>query len=790
MPVEYLLGRLLEGPGIQRALGLLRLHFMNETNHLRTLFRRQGFDLVNHFVSGHPVHTLRTPFHVRKLVVGLLLGQLDREFRIEGVTGPGAGDVAGGLAPRFSRRCAFHSSPPAAPTTSTAVKVNPVLRVLSPALLLLVGLTGCAPGTRAPDARESTALGRIRGPLDDPAVQARLAAWRDVRGIAAMFATAPADDYPGLAALAADVENIHRRIRTSGTPRLYALSANQLVNQNPHFWRASIEVVPSDPVIPFFAALVHLSAGQPGVAYEILSLVRAGPLLPEPLDRLVHHHRARTLQRPAPELTQLMQSSELSPAELVAQLEQRRRHDPDDPLLAHALIAARRRQAGLVPWAPAHDDEPPAVLEAVLADSMDEVELLNRAWPLIGLLHRREAEIRRPARAFWPGWANVGELRSGWGAADFDRVATLYSRGGYPAQAVLARRMMAAVRGFGLPSDFAFTQFELSRLLPDDAPALLAAWDEGDIRTLAFFGPDLPPTSHRYRPLHPVMAETLERMRRTATYALETPIDNPVEMSGAYAQRSDVMRQLGRLAEAEEDLGRLRALEGASLRVGRLQFLLALDRSDAAGAAAALATITANLPPDRRPWREEGLWHALQGEWAQAGDAFARLAEVHRDPEAAGFAALHAIAAYRWADHEVPAELWGVRERAAPDSWIDHLLTALAEPSQAQRLLAEAQRGTTELDRIGRRCEALLVLALNAPRHSPEATAQLEACVQTGVTDFVEYKLVRILLRQLNPERWVEPPVPDEMPAEPVSPPPLREPLDFEHTRSRRSVPA
>ena len=88
VPVEDLLGGLLEGGGIKRALGPVRLHFMDEVEHLGALLRRQGLDLVDYFVSGHQLHELRSLPLVRKLVLSGFVGQLDGEFIVNvGVAG-------------------------------------------------------------------------------------------------------------------------------------------------------------------------------------------------------------------------------------------------------------------------------------------------------------------------------------------------------------------------------------------------------------------------------------------------------------------------------------------------------------------------------------------------------------------------------------------------------------------------------------------------------------------------------------------------------------------------------
>jgi tetratricopeptide (TPR) repeat protein len=671
------------------------------------------------------------------------------------------------------------------------------------ALGLLVLLSGCtaprvssgdpappgeAPASPAP-LHADTAPPASAAPLPVPGYSSgRYEAWNEVKRIAKLFAKVPAQEFPGLAGLAADVEQLQQQIETKEGPRLEAIDADSLIARNPHFWRASFEVASADPLVPAFAALVHFSAGQPGFAHELLRLVRAGPLLPEPLDRVLHQHLGRTVESGLPELEEIMRV-ERPPEELVARLEALRRAHPQHALVANVLIAARRQRAGL-PMHPTQDGEQAELVERVLDESVEEVKLVERAWPLTGLLHRRDRDLRREVLRVWPTWMQTMDARFGLGPADFEALANVFSRAGLVEHALLSRRLMAAARGFPSPADVMFAQRELPRLLGANATPLIAAWDRGEIRQLSFFDPDLPPAGDRYRPLHPVLAESLERSRRTVNHVLAEPIDEPGRMAQAYAWRTDVLRQLNRPDEAAADLERLIALEGESPRSTRLRLHLAMERWNEAAALAALEACRRVAAEDPETWHEQAMVHALQGRWSEAGEAFGRLALVHDDAERAGFAAMHAATAYRFAGQPVPTELWKLRDRNSPESWIGRLLAALANPAEANQLFNYAAEGSTELERVGRRCEALLVLASLQPPGSEEAKAHLENCVRTGVVDFIEYQLARMLLRQLDPERWDERRRPSSEPTQPPSAPRRDQPLDFESARPRLTAPA
>ena len=70
----------------------------------------------------------------------------------------------------------------------------------------------------------------------------------------------------------------------------------------------------------------------------------------------------------------------------------------------------------------------------------------------------------------------------------------------------------------------------------------------------------------------------------------------------------------------------------------------------------------------------------------------------------------------------------------------------------------------TEITEAGRVCEQRFYRAFQRDLSETRQRALLEACVATGVVDFVEYTASLLRLRELDPQRWDPQLVPEPEP--------------------------
>ena len=662
-----------------------------------------------------------------------------------------------------------------------------VLRRL--ALAVPLALAGCAGPGNLGQGSTATANENVTAaprPRRDVATPERLAAWSDVKRITRLLAQAPGDVFPGLATLVAQLDSLQHEVEVRGVFRFEAIDPEQVIARNPAFWRASFEIVPADPLPIVLAALVYLSAGQSGRANEFLRIVRAGPLLPDPLDRRLELHLDGSAEPNQLEIHRLLQSSGDDDATFREKVEALRLRFPDSAHVAHLLISVRAGESGVsLDPIGSYDAE---AFQQMLVQNAEEIALITEQHPVAGLLFRTEPKLREKMRTALPIWQQSAELRFGLSPADFDALAELFRSSGLPVHALFARRLTASARGFGAPSDARFAEGVLPALLsPAAARQLLDELAEGEVAQLAFFTPEPPPQGKPEYPIHPALAESLERTRRRATYLLEAP-DNPAGvMTDAYLLRAQVLRQLGQYEEAAADLSRAEVLEGITGRVAFAQFYQAFETRDVAAAERALEALRQNSDDAVETAAEEAFLAALKQDWRGAAAAFVRHSELEDDLERAGFSRLHGALSARLAGEALPADLAAAADEQDSGAWIQQLLKVLTQPGHRDALLKEAMAGITELDRAGRLCEAHFALAALTPAGSDETRAQLENCVRTGLADFIEYQLARLYLEQRYPEKWDSrraPPPPDsDKPRE-------HSPREFDETVPRTIAPA
>jgi len=120
---------------------------------------------------------------------------------------------------------------------------------------------GCTTTAQAPKPREKSA---------EVVANVRRGAWAGVLDLLPLLEQQSKAEFPGIAALAAQIESIEAgRTDKKAAP---AVDAGRLVDHNPDFWRAYLEMAPGDPLAPLLHANLLLTAGEPARAARVAAL--------------------------------------------------------------------------------------------------------------------------------------------------------------------------------------------------------------------------------------------------------------------------------------------------------------------------------------------------------------------------------------------------------------------------------------------------------------------------------------------------------------------------------------
>lgn len=219
----------------------------------------------------------------------------------------------------------------------------------------------------------------------------------------------------------------------------------------------------------------------------------------------------------------------------------------------------------------------------------------------------------------------------------------------------------------------------------------------------------------------------------------------------AQQERAERAFAQARFAEAEEAATSILRL---SPTVPRMRWLRARARyyqGKLEEAEQDLDVLIEKLVPAEGSLRTRGLVRALQG---RRGEALADLRAALRLSPRSAYTAL-------WI-----AGLGGGKEALAPflagNAWTSELARFVAGQGSLADLLARAKKAPNDRKRRERLCEAhgYAGLLADAEGRWPAARTHYQACVATGVTEFIEYRWAEQRLRQDRP-----------LPAGPADPP-------------------
>ena len=622
--------------------------------------------------------------------------------------------------------------------------------VLGIGILAFGGCSAVSPG--AENAASEAALARSAFP--GRLAEVRTRAWQTALEIISVYENIPADRCPGIAALVQDVRAAELQVGSAETRNLDRLDAKRLVSGNPNFWRAALEISPSDGSLLLLEATLLASAGEVWRANRIL--VATTQLLPIPAGIrpyfLAHSYSLGSVIVMAVRAAELDAESS-SPAAAKRRFEDALNEWPKNAVALSELIDAQLRSR-VAARSSVPRDQIPAFIDEALTEFRSDVDRLYVLDPLSAAPYRGTPENRRAGRRLRVLWARLSDNDSALGYKEIGELAQAVETADDPELALVLFRIQVVARGFPGPSDAAAWRRLLPKLIsPASSVDLLSAADRGEINVVEIT-PGASTTLEEWKgdpAIHPLVMQQVQREVADLTFQIDVLQEHPEAQAQALRRRGVQYSRAGLYDHALSDL------EAATQRIGREPAIL-LDQAIVyastereSQAEKLLQEVESTRSGKALAARERGLFRFGQGRFQEARDAL--LADLHADPKSAYSAIMTDLAGRRLGRSE-PAVLSRARQSVKPGSWPDLCLAFLSGKISDDVLLREAQQGDN-LEVAQRLCEAYFILAEVALASSNQAKGIdfLESCIGTGITGFVEFRLARIELKKLAPER-------------------------------------
>ena len=614
-------------------------------------------------------------------------------------------------------------------------------RTLAAAAVSLIWLAGCTTISPEPDIPM----------LSQEEVQMR--AWERVNRLTRLLDGLRAPSGSGIADLVEDLQAAINRVGGVDASALESLDVAALIEQNPNYWRASLELTADDGLLAGLEGMLLASAGKLDAASDVLDFLRQGPLMPEALDRpIIEQDEEIFSWQTNPPNGDLFILRGVPAKDRWEPLKRLQAQFPDSPAVAWEVLRMRADLADIpLVGEPTDENMLGKILEAE-PRAMESVEAWRPLWS--GLVQARgeagDAARRLTAKLLESNGTapKLTEEDLAEMVADFDRI-------GLPGWALRAERMRRGERGGFAGEDVETLRLLLPQLIGDEAAEqILDTWEQRQNPQVAVFPAVSPPGGDERYPLDPVVAANYERMRRRATVMIEDRDGFPTRQAGAYRRRAQMERMLGNWANAQLDAQHATDDQPSELDELIESMQLAVATGDTGLTAQRIDEIRRK---DRRLQRSSftvGLAEVSLGRWLEAAEAFERgYASKDADPERRAFSALHAFGAAALAGEardDLVEKALGLND---DEAWINRLLETLRGEQTAETLLALADEGGS-FETIGRRCEAHFALAFAPGQTEAGRRRELEACAQTGRGDFIEYEFALLWLRLKSPEQW------------------------------------
>ncbi len=612
-----------------------------------------------------------------------------------------------------------------------------IILTLSLALGGLVGLGGCA--TLAVDGAIEAATA---GDVQDQA-------WQNVQELTAELGQLDARKYPGIGALVRDLREAASRVGAGAGGAYDQLDAAKLIAENPHYWQALLEMEPGDTTLAVLEGMVLAAAGKIEGAQDVLELAAAGPLLDEELG-----HRVAAQQRTidswslTPPGIELIQVAGLPADERWEPVKRLEAMYPESATAAMAVLKMRTDLADIDLTAEGEDER---MRDKILAAEPQAMAVLTEQQPLWAAILRANGEAgdagRRIAKMLEEDEAGTLNLS----AADWAQLVADFDRIGLPDWAVRAVRMRAAESGGLSESDLGALRQLLPQVLPEaTATKLLAALEEGAQTPAVLHRPMPDPTGTAAWPVDPVVGGTTEQSRRIALAVLDKMEGEPTKVieKQALVSLAANARLLGDLAGAERALNEAAVVPGLAYDVDRERLNLAMARGDQVAVESARAAVLKHDRKLRGAHFVVGNSYILTGDYQAASEAFLAgfknpvLPVKHR-----AYAAVHSYCAATLAGTATDKHLRQALDLVDEDEWVRRLILCLLGEVDRTQLLIEAEEGRSYIA-LGQRCEAHLVLAFAPGQTAAGRRAELQACRDTGMANYIEYEFATLWLSQ------------------------------------------
>lgn len=606
---------------------------------------------------------------------------------------------------------------------------------------------------------ESTDLAKVVDEAEEKAREARLqlerdkqglqlAAWQHVKAIVGMWDELPPEYFPGLTTLVAQVEELRLEIEQDDTIQVGRIDPLDLTTNNPAFWRAVMETNPEDPVVDMLEQMLWAARGDFDRAVWLIELNRYGPALPTNVHKLIYSMADEMQRVRARESVRRNRLLENVPGDQVAKvISTARSFRPQDPDWALMAIVVRLQLAGIQLNDLASSPED---VDRVMREMQNDWRFVARANPMVGAQLSPDRAVREAAGDLGEMLGDLAESRGAFGGRDLDRLGDALADVGFYSEALLAKQRAVALRGFSVPSDMQMWWTWLPNLIgEDETEELRQAADFGLIRPVTFFQTELGPEGVSMLPLHPILTDRNLRRLQEVQRRLEIPDQTDAATAGALITLAETLGHLGRWDEARAALDEIPAEftdAGAPMAVW-----VALWSGDVEGIAEKIGQVdqTTRQGSPALP----ALVEAAQGNWADGAEVFVTAAKsVDWSSEYRTYYTLMASSFMRLAGNDDRADELIEQARGLADGheWVTTLVAGMAGESPA----GSVGENITEITEAGRVCEQRFYRAFQRDISDVRQRALLEACVATGVVDFVEYTASLLRLRELDPERW------------------------------------
>jgi lipoprotein NlpI len=608
---------------------------------------------------------------------------------------------------------------------------------------------GCTTGPAAsPGAADQPAETSEPGETAATLAMVRRVGWKEVSDLLPTLAEEPDVEFPGVAALADDLRVVSaNNAATRGVP---AVDVGQLLDHNPHFWRAYYEIAPGDPLMAMLHVGLLLAAGDAARADAVATLALSfGRMSQDYRQELVR------LDAYAQYLLQVGRGDAKEPewpgdradfVALAAQAQSRLEVWPQNPAALADLAIARwglavhsRGEAGDAGKAAHRAD-----LHGVAASLAD----LRRVDPFFVVDPRVAVAMPPTLEEARRLWQLVNEARS----IGDEQVLRQFSAACAAArldELALASHSLLAGGSTGIPpGDQKFIRRSLERLVGAKAAADICDDAFTEERDWIGFGTenDLPAPDREGASIHPQLEQRFLVQIAEASYWIESGLLKGADLADNFSERGEAWAALLQTKDAVADLRH--ALELGPDNNG-LKYSLAVTLSDSGDFQAAdgvFAEAMKRAPPSALEAQAWGNHLFKQARFAEAEAAYVRAAKLA--PDFAYARIMRRLAQVR------QGKAGGARatsQMKKQDPWgaslLDFVGGRIDRPTLFGRLEPKGGLRYSEEE-----CELYFVLAEQALSRGDvaEARRNLHSCLGTGITDFVEYALAWHELRRLN----------------------------------------